>query len=166
MTLFASLPLHPLLVHVPVVLVPLLAVGTVGLAVRRSWLERFGVLAAGLAVVAAVGTLLASQSGEDLQESVRRTAAVRAHTELGDQAKVVVAAFLLTLFVWIALDWWWKRRGADRAPARAGLVGRGLMVASLAFGALATVWVFRAGHSGATAVWGDKTVQTTGGDNG
>ena len=163
MTLLASLPLHPLLVHVPVVLVPLLAVGTVGLAVRRSWFERFGVLAAGLAVVTAFGTLLASQSGEDLQESVKRTAALRNHTELGDQAKVAIAVFLLTLFVWIALDWWWTRRGADRAPARAGLVSRVLMVASLVFGALATVWVFQAGHSGAKAVWSDRTAQTTGG---
>ena len=158
---YASLPLHPLLVHIPVVLVPLLFAGTLAMAVRRSWVDRFGVLAGGLAIVAGLGTALASQSGESLQESVARTAAVHNHVELGDQAKAIIVVFLFALIGWTALNWWFARL-ADRRPASARTILTALMALSVVLGALATVWVTRAGHSGATAVWDGKTSQTGG----
>ena len=163
MILLASLPLHPLLVHIPVVLVPLLFVATIAITVRRSWFDKLGIATALVAVVAAFGTLLASQSGEDLQEQVTRTTKVSQHIQLGDQAKVIIAGFLLVLFVWVALDWWWARQA--RRPSQAGMALKGLMVLSLVLGALATTWVFRAGHSGADATWTGKTTQPVGGDN-
>lgn len=161
MNIVASTPLHPLFVHIPVVLVPLLALAAVALAVRRSWFERFGIVTAGLAVVAAFATLITSQTGEDLQEKVQRSAKVHQHVELGDQAKVVIAGFLLVLFLWIALDWFLQRRASR--PAQAGIVLKVMMAGSLVLGVLATVWVVRAGHSGAAATWDGKTTQTSGG---
>ena len=167
MTLFAaSIPLHPLLVHVPVVLVPLLFVGALAMAVWRPWFDRFGVLAGGLAVLAGVGTGLASQSGEELQTQVTDSASVRNHVELGDQAKLIILAFLVALLGWIALNWWLEHRAVRRrvpvGPSRAGTVLKCLAVASVVLGALATVWVIRAGHAGAQATWEGRVAQTGG----
>ena len=167
MNLFAaSIPLHPLLVHMPVVLVPLLFVGAVAMAIWRPWFDRFGVLVGGLAVIAGVGTALASQSGEELQTQVADTAAVRNHVELGDQAKLIILAFLVALLGWIALNWWLEHRAAGRrvpvGRSRAGAVLKGLAVASIVLGAFATGWVIRAGHAGAQATWEGRVTQTGG----
>ncbi len=162
-TLLASLPLHPLLVHIPVVLVPLLFAATIAITVRRSWFDKLAITTALVAVVAAFGTLLASQSGEDLQEQATRTAKVSQHVELGDQAKVITAGFLLMLFVWVALDWWFARMATR--PPQAGVLLKGRMVLSLVLGAFASTWVFRAGHSGADATWTGRTAPPAGGDN-
>lgn len=69
-----GLPAHPLLVHVPVVLVPLATVGAVLVAVRASWRRSLAVVVAVLAVGGAVGVLLATQSGEALEERVEERA--------------------------------------------------------------------------------------------
>ena len=42
MDTFAGLPAHPLLVHAPVVLVPVVALLVILMIVRPQWLERFG----------------------------------------------------------------------------------------------------------------------------
>jgi hypothetical protein len=65
-----GLPAHPLLVHIPVVLVPLATVGAVLVAVKASWRRSLAVVVAVLAVGGAVGVLLATQSGEALEERV------------------------------------------------------------------------------------------------
>lgn len=167
MSILASLPLHPLLVHIPVVLVPLLFVAAIAIAVRRSWFDKLAIATGLVAIVAGFGTALAGQSGEELEEKVKRTAAVHDHVELGDQAKFVIIVFLFALLAWIALDWLVKHRPSIKVP-QAGAVLKGLMALSIVLGAVSTVWVFRAGHSGATATWNDKTGAqvTDGGDDG
>ena len=59
MDTFAGLPAHPLLVHAPVVLVPVVALLVILMIVRPQWLERFGWLAVGLAGLALVTGVLA-----------------------------------------------------------------------------------------------------------
>jgi hypothetical protein len=63
-----GLPAHPLLLHVPVVLVPVLSVVTVALAVRPSWRLRFGLSAGVLAIVTMAGTILTAGAGEALKK--------------------------------------------------------------------------------------------------
>lgn len=63
-----GLPAHPLLLHVPVVLVPVLSVVTVALAVRPAWRVRFGFSAGVLAIVTMAGTILTAGAGEALKK--------------------------------------------------------------------------------------------------
>jgi hypothetical protein len=70
-----GLPAHPLLVHIPVVLVPLLGVAVVVLALRPAWRARYGPAAAVSAVVTMVGAILAAGAGEALRDRRCRPAA-------------------------------------------------------------------------------------------
>ena len=105
----AGVPLHPLVVHAVVVLLPLAATGVLLMAVVPSWRGRYGSL---VAVTALVGTALvpvATMSGEELEETVPATDALERHTELGESilagaVPLLVVAFLL----------WWIGRRADR----------------------------------------------------
>lgn len=63
-----GLPAHPLLLHVPVVLVPMLSVVSVALAVRPAWRLRFGLSAGVLAIVTMAGTILTAGAGEALKK--------------------------------------------------------------------------------------------------
>jgi hypothetical protein len=63
-----GLPAHPLLLHVPVVLVPVLSVVTVAIAVRPAWRLRFGLSAGVLAIVTMAGTILTAGAGEALKK--------------------------------------------------------------------------------------------------
>jgi hypothetical protein len=87
MDTFAGLPAHPLLVHAPVVLVPVVALLVILMIVRPQWLERFGWLAVGLAGLALVTGVLAENSGEALEEAVEDSASrtlLHAHEEAGE----------------------------------------------------------------------------------
>jgi hypothetical protein len=82
-----DLPAHPLLVHVPIVLVPLALlaalVALVPLARRPAALA-----AAALAVVGGVGAFLATGAGEKLEDRVRETELVEEHAESGEAVEV------------------------------------------------------------------------------
>jgi predicted membrane protein DUF2231 len=87
-----GLPAHPLLVHVPVVLIPLaLLAALLALwpAVRRPAL----VATAVLAVVGAVGAVLAVGAGDKLQDRVRETERVEEHAEQGERVELPAIAF-------------------------------------------------------------------------
>jgi len=144
-----GLPVHPLLVHATVVVVPL-AVVLVVLAVLvprfRKWA---GPLPAGTALVALVLTPLSTATGEDLEHDVPETRLIEEHAHLGDQ----LLPLTLGLFV-LAAAFWWLTRGqeAERVTTPRRLVAMVGAVAVLA--AIGTgVQVVRIGHSGAKAAW-------------
>jgi uncharacterized membrane protein len=56
-SILASLPTHPLLVHIPVVVLPLAAIGGLAMAIRSAWFDRFGVAVAALAGAGCVGAV-------------------------------------------------------------------------------------------------------------
>ena len=56
----SGLPAHPLLVHLPVVAIPLAAIGAVLLALRPGWRRAYGPVVVGLAALGAVGGVLAA----------------------------------------------------------------------------------------------------------
>jgi uncharacterized membrane protein len=143
-----GLPVHPLIVHAVVVLLPLSALGAVAIAVRPSWRARYGNL---VIIVAALTTLLiplATSSGERLEARVGDPGR---HAELGD---TLIWFALPLLVVVIALVWLHRRRGVmDRSPAlRLAVAALVVVIAGANL-----VQVFRVGESGARAVW-----QTTG----
>ena len=171
-----GLPLHPLVVHAVVVLIPLAVLGTLAAVLVPRWRRHLPVVA----VVATLDALLlpvATQSGEALEERVGEPGV---HAALGDQLLWIGVAFAAVLWVLVLLDRRHERRhGVRPGPGAAGSGGarrrRGAastVVATLAVVlALVTgVQVYRVGDSGARAAWGDRvgstSVQPSGDDDG
>jgi len=151
-----GLPLHPLLVHAVVVLLPLAALmlllGSVWPAARR----RFGILTPIVALAALIAVPLTTQAGEALERQTEQSAILEQHTELGDHLLPWAAGLFLVALV----QWFWFRRTDDRAATRRPLVGIVLAVAAIALSVGATIDVVRIGDSGAQAVWSGSTSST------
>lgn len=147
----AGLPMHPLIVHGAVVLVPLAALGLMLMAVRPSFSRRFGVLIVIVAGVAAVTAFAAKLSGEELAERVGTPAI---HAELGN----VLPLIALGLFV-LGLVFWLVDRGIPGNKPRPGWLVVFAIVLVLA-AALAIFWTIRVGHSGAEVTWGGVVERT------
>lgn len=152
-TLFASvdgLPLHPLVVHAVVVLVPLAALGAVLVAARRRWAPTFGPLVAAGAVAAAVSALVAQQAGQALQQALNYTAGegndlIDQHSRYGQSVVYLSVAFAVATVASVVLT---GRLGAvTRWPRVLGWLAAVLGVA-------ATVLTVLAGDTGSTSVWG------------
>jgi len=156
-----GLPAHPLFVHLPVVLVPLAAIGVLAMALRPQWRQRFGVPVAIIAGVGFVGTLLAANTGEELEESFRAAGetipqVLNDHAEMGDTAQVIVGIFFVLTLAWVLYSIWQRRVGDERATAKVRkprLIGTMLAVVVVLSGAVASVSVTLTGHSGARSVW-------------
>lgn len=160
-----GLPLHPLVVHAVVVLLPLAALGVLALAVRPSWRGRFGVLVVVIAALATAAIPLATQSGESLEHRVGDPGR---HAELGDTL-LWFALPLLALSV--ALVWLHRRaarpaEGSTERSARPGALGVVVAVLAVVVAAANLVQVYRVGDSGAKAVWGDTPAATAKGGDG
>ena len=79
---FGGLPLHPLVVHAVVVLLPLAVLGTIAIVVRPRWRAVYGPLVVGAALVSTALIPVATSSGESLEHQVGSPGE---HAELGDQ---------------------------------------------------------------------------------
>jgi len=150
-----GLPAHPLLVHGPVVLIPLIALLGIAMIIRPSWRVTLGPWVILLAGFTFAVTFLASEAGEQLQAQLKPSELIRQHAELGDAMRPIVLALLLVicLLVLPARSLARGRTGplAQLGKARwASLVIGGLVIA---VGLLATYWVVQTGHSGADATW-------------
>lgn len=138
-----GLPLHPLVVHVAVVLVPLSGVLAVLMVLIPRFSARFGPLIALLAWLGVAAGAVAKESGEMLQEVTQRAPEV--HVESGDLFPV----FAIAQAVLISLLWFADRRG------RRGIFGVLIALVTLVAVAAAGYWTYRTGDSGAQAVWQD-----------
>ena len=143
-----GIPLHPLVVHAVVVLIPLAALGVIAIAVVPKWRTRFGVLVVGVTAFATVMVPVATSTGEQLQGVKGENDLIEEHAELGDAALYSAVPLLILA---VAL-WWLGRRAAQDAPAPRWL---NLLVPVLAVvvAVVAIVQMVLIGHSGAKAVW-------------
>ncbi|MCO5201933.1 MAG: hypothetical protein M9925_09570 [Chloroflexi bacterium] len=152
----AGLPAHPLLVHAAVVLVPLAAIALAVTCWRTSWRKAYSLPVALLAMAGAAAAFLAKESGEPLEDAVKRAAqseGVRArfgdHPEQGDTAFVfAVLLAIAAIGVW-AVDRYGSR---FNLPKWAPMATYGV---ALVPAALALITMIVAGHSGAQLVWKD-----------
>jgi uncharacterized membrane protein len=148
-----GLPAHPLLLHAPVVLVPLLALALLAVAARPSLFDVHGVGLGVLSVVSMAATFLAVGAGQAFREDrgggppdeMHRLAE---HADAGETLRLamigVTAVVLVALFLW--------RRRDDR-PAWLAPAVRVLFV----IGAVAAAFlVIRTGHLGAQLTWGGE----------
>lgn len=167
-TFVAGLPLHPLVVHAVVVLVPMAVLGSVLIAVWPAARPRWAWPVVVLTAAALVAIPIATSTGEGLEHNLPRTQAIATHAELGDQLLVVAAPLLACVCALAFLDQR-RRRGVAAARAagpgtmtapsatsgRARVLAVVLAVVTVAFALACAVQVVRIGDSGARAAWGD-----------
>jgi uncharacterized membrane protein len=150
-----GLPLHPLVVHATVVLVPLAALTVLLAAVLPRFRRWAGWLPLLLAAGALVVTPLATSTGENLEHQSAENALVQRHAELGGLLIWWVAPlFALALVAYVL-----ARRRSERGSGTlgAGPAPRWLVVGLTVLGIViplgTLVQVVLIGHSGAQAVW-------------
>jgi hypothetical protein len=151
-----GLPVHPLLVHATVVVLPLAALAVGLAALWPAFRRRAGAAPVALSVVALVLVPLSVQSGKALGDRVEETALVDTHRGLGEDMLAWTIGLTLAAF---ALYWLRrKERHPDRSEPPAS-VSRPLTLAvalvALTAAVGTTVHVVRVGHSGSEAAWSD-----------
>ncbi|GAA2999791.1 DUF2231 domain-containing protein [Actinokineospora diospyrosa] len=141
-----GLPVHALVVHAVVVLVPLSVLGAIVIALWPAARRRFGWLVVGFAAVATILTPIATSSGEDLEKRLPESDLIKAHEELGDLTIWFVLGLLLAVTALMVVS----SLPADVWTKPVVIV---LAVLSIGAGVLAGVHVYRVGDAGARAVW-------------
>src|SRR6056297_972534 len=147
MVTFDGLPLHPLIVHAPVVLIPLVAAGLVVLLVRPSLRPTLAPIVAVLAVGAAVTAWGAVWSGEELGEALGRGDELESHESWGELARTFAVIVALGVVAFAATD-----RFLPQRPTITRVLG--VVTTGVAIAAVGVVGV--AGHAGATLAWEGK----------
>jgi uncharacterized membrane protein len=150
-----GIPLHPLVVHAAVVLVPLAAAFAAAYALwpRRRWQTRTP--AAVLAVVGALCVQLAAMTGDQLKASLHEdTSLIRTHEHWAGLLQV--AAWILAGLMVLG---WWALPHENPLPDKAHRDGVTILakplVALLPLASVAVlVLVVLTGDAGARAVWG------------
>lgn len=158
---FNGLPVHPLVVHAVVVLLPLTVLGTWAIALVPRWRPRYGLLVVASALLSVALIPVATSSGEEL---AHRVGEPEAHEELGES----LLWFALPLLVLVvALVWLSYRQSRSQGtaepsepsgpstPRASRLVTAVAVLAALA-GLATSVQVYRVGDSGAEATWGSS----------
>ena len=141
-----GLPVHPLVLHVTVVFIPLAALGLILMAVLPRFGARFGWVVTAAAAVALAFSFVTKESGEQLEKIVGEPGFD--HAEWGDRIPIVAGVlFLMTLILWLAQRSWAKKEDA----------GKGLIiilgVLSVIVAAASMFMVYQAGDTGAKSVW-------------
>ena len=144
----SGLPVHALVVHAVVVLLPLMSIGTVAVALRPRWRQYAPAVAVldGLVVIVA---LVAKESGERLQARLQQfdPHVAQDHSAQGRLVPyVALGVFVAALVVWATSRW------PRLAPAA--------VVVSLLAGVGGIGWTYVTGESGARAVWGGTIANT------
>lgn len=143
-----GLPVHPLVVHFAVVLLPLSALALIIVMVRPKWRTPYGYLALAGLVIGAAATLAAKESGEALAE---RVGLPQQHANLGSVLTYLAFALIVCAIAWFVV--------AGVRGARWWLTVI-LAIAATALALAVSVMTVLVGHTGATAVWAGRIADT------
>lgn len=146
---FLGLPLHPLLVHVPVVLLPLAAVAVLLLVARPRWRRAHAVPTLAVLTLGALGTVGALLSG---RRFAARVGLPGDHERLGTALLWVSLLYLALAGAWLL----WTRKAQTPSPGQQ--VGA---IAVALCSLLVIVLTALTGHSGASAAWGSASPAPT-----
>ena len=135
-----GLPVHPLVIHAVVVWIPVMAILTILVAVRKNLREKYSWWVAGANFLLFLITLVAKESGEALQEAKGGQLAIE-HGQLGS----VLPWFVLVMTAASA---------AVAGTSRNRTLGPVAVVISILTSIAAVWWTVRTGDAGARAVWG------------
>jgi hypothetical protein len=150
----SGLPLHPLLVHAVVVLIPLTVVAVL---LTQFWpvaRRRLGIVTplAALAVLVLVPITVAA--GRSLAALIGPLPKVQTHQHYGQ----MLLPWVIALFLVAAAQWVWFRWGVRRYPTGHGGISTAapvlLAAASIVVGLGTLILVGVIGDTGARAVWG------------
>lgn len=144
---FDGLPLHPMIVHAPVVLIPLVAAGLVLLLVRPSLRRTLGPLVVLLAIGALVTSFAAVWSGEQLGEAMQRGSELDEHERWGNITRLLSVLLTVGVVAFVAID----RFKPDRRSLTTAV---GIVTAVVAVAAMGAVGF--TGHAGAKLAWEGK----------
>lgn len=153
---FLDLPAHPLFVHAPIVLLPLLTIVSLVLVVRSDWRVKAWLPFTVGIVALFVSLILAMESGEALDDAFRGLAPTKRHIQFAETTRLLVFALVVVTVAEAVLV---RRRSRSTAVSTTApndklvLLERLGSFVVLLIGVLATIWMIRTGHEGAKAVW-------------
>lgn len=177
-----GLPAHALLLHVPVVLIPILAAAVIVFAVRPAWRRRYGLATGVLALVTMAATILTAGAGEALRDE--RAARFRAragaatagtprrapggggggrlehHADLGQQLRLIVILLAVVFVALVVIDRYGAR--ATSGPAAGSALSTTVAVVAAVIAVFAAIWVVRTGHVGAEMTWHEGAMSPVG----
>ncbi|MCW2758170.1 MAG: hypothetical protein JWO46_1916 [Nocardioidaceae bacterium] len=139
-----GLPVHPLVVHATVVVVPSAALAVVLATLWPRFRAWAGWLPVALSVAAVVLTPISTSSGESLEHRKPHTALIEKHAHLAG----LLIWWVVPLALVAAAQWWFGRRGTPGTGLR---IGVGVAAVVVAAGTLVQVTLI--GHSGAESAW-------------
>lgn len=149
-----GLPLHPLIVHLVVVLAPLTALAMVLSVFWPAARRRLGIVTPLAALVVLILVPLTVAAGESLKEVVGPLPAVERHESFGR----MLLPWAIALFAVSSIHWAWYRFGrrgvVEKRPSQARVVEVVLGALALSVSIGITVVTVLIGESGARAVWG------------
>ena len=143
-----GLPLHPLIIHAVVVLVPLSALGVIFLLVFPRFAPTFSPLILILLIASTVAGFIAENSGQSLSNRVGYPGD---HAEQGERL-----AKLILLFTLLYITWFVIYRKSIKIKSADKLLKNSLSVLLLLTAIASTTLTFIVGHSGAKASWEDR----------
>ena len=147
--LITGLPVHILITHAVVVLLPL-AVLTLILVITIPKLRAaYRYPAVGLAIVGAISAIIAEQSGQALQARVGYPGE---HAEWGEMLPPVAVALAVLSVIWLILS----RMASSRGKVVAAVIGGVIIVV----GIIAVVLTVQAGNSGSEETWSERIEST------
>lgn len=156
---FGNIPSHPLLVHIPVVLIPLSMIATVLMLISPNIRRRYGILAIIILSLAFVGTFLAARSGRTLEQQYIDAGQtipdlLQDHADMGNRLQFLVGIYLIATIVWLYRSRRGPVYGEDGSPTGSTrLLSAFLVTLVVAAGTFSTISTLRTGHSGARSVW-------------
>lgn len=138
----AGLPVHPLIVHFAVVVLPLAAVALIAIIYTPKWKSKYSFITVSAIVLGTAAVLVAKQSGESLGEKIGNP------VEHADYAETLT----YVAFIFMALSLIWYRS----AKGRRSRVSTPLSHITSLAGVAVLVLTFFTGHTGAQATWEGK----------
>lgn len=162
-TIYSGLPAHPLLLHVPVILIPVAAIGSLVLVAWPRLFARHGLWIGLVAVVALGATNLTIGAGHALRNdlNLQGPGIVSQHASAADTLRILLIAFTAVLLVAVAVFRSASPRvtgvgpvdGALMAVRSGAALGAALRVIVAVFAVASLYYVFHTGDLGAKAVW-------------
>jgi uncharacterized membrane protein len=143
----AGLPVHALIVHFAVVVLPISAIALIAMIYTPKIKNKYSFISVIGVILGSASVLIAKQSGEALSERIGLPVE---HSDYGTY--LTIAAF-----IFMALSIIWYRSSKGRRSRVVTSLGHLTVVAAIAVLAL----TFLTGHSGAQSVWEGKLAATT-----
>jgi hypothetical protein len=162
-TIYSGLPAHPLFLHVPVILIPVAAIGALVLVAWPRLFARHGLWIGLVAVVALGATNLTIGAGHALRNdlNLQGPGIVAQHASAADRLRAVLILFTALLLVAVAVFRTAGPRvtgvgpvdGALTAIRSGAALGAALRVIVAVLAVVSLYYVFHTGDLGAKAVW-------------